>query len=59
MGALALTRIISSLLFEVKAFDPLTFGSMLSVLLFVALSACLFPAMRAMRIDPVTALRAE
>ena len=59
IGALALTRIMSSLLFEVKATDPLTFGSMLFVLLFVALSACLLPAARAMRIDPVIALRAE
>ena len=37
------TRIMSSLLFEVKATDPITFGSMLFVLLFVALSACLLP----------------
>lgn len=59
IGALALTRIMSSLLYEVKATDPLTFGLMLFVLLFVALSACLLPAMRATRIDPVIALRAE
>ena len=59
MGSLALTHIMSSLLFQVKATDPLTFGSMLFVLLFVALSACLLPATRAMRIDPVIALRAE
>ena len=59
MGSLALTHIMSSLLFQVKATDPLTFGSMSFVLLFVALSACLLPATRAMRIDPVIALRAE
>jgi ABC-type lipoprotein release transport system permease subunit len=39
--------------------DPLTFFSVLALLLFVALAACLFPAGRAMRIDPMAALRTE
>jgi predicted permease len=59
VGALGLTRIMNSLLFGVKPTDPLTFFSVLALLLLVALSACLFPAGRAMRIDPMTALRTE
>jgi predicted permease len=59
IGALGLTRIMSSLLFGVKAGDPLTFFSVLALLILVALSACLFPAGRAMRIDPMAALRTE
>jgi predicted permease len=59
IGALALTRIMTSLLFGVKPTDPLTFLSVLIVLLLVALSACLFPAARAMRINPMNALRME
>jgi len=59
LGALGLTRLMSSLLFGVKPTDPLTFFSVLAMLLFVALSACLFPAGRAMRIEPMVALRTE
>ncbi len=59
IGALGLTRLMSSLLFGVKPTDPFTFFSVLALLLIVALSACLFPAGRAMRIDPMIALRAE
>jgi predicted permease len=59
IGALGLTRIMNSLLFGVKPTDPLTFFSVLSLLFLVALSACLVPAGRAMRIDPMTALRTE
>jgi predicted permease len=58
-GALGLTRMMSSLLFGVTPTDPFTFLSVLSLLLFVALCACLFPAGRAMRIDPMVALRTE
>lgn len=58
-GAFGLTRLMNSLLFGVKPTDPLTFFSVLALLLFVALSACLVPAGRAMRIDPMTALRTE
>jgi predicted permease len=58
-GALGLTRMMSSLLFGVAPTDPFTFFSVLSLLLFVALCACLFPAGRAMRIDPMVALRTE
>jgi predicted permease len=58
-GALGLTRMMSSLLFGVTPTDPFTFFSVLALLLFVAVSACLFPAGRAMRIDPMVALRTE
>ena len=59
VGALGLTRMMSSLLFGVTPTDPFTFFSVLALLLCVALSACLFPAGRAMRIDPMVALRTE
>jgi ABC-type lipoprotein release transport system permease subunit len=59
IGALGLTRMIRSMLFGVKATDPLTFFSVLILLLLVALFACLFPARRAMRVDPMQALRTE
>ena len=50
---------MNSLLFGVKPNDPITFFSVLALLLLAALSACIFPARRAMRIDPMTALRTE
>jgi predicted permease len=59
LGAFGLTRMMSSLLFGVTPTDPFTFVLVLGLLLFVALSACLFPASRAMRIDPMVALRTE
>jgi ABC-type antimicrobial peptide transport system permease subunit len=59
IGALGLTRMMNSLLFGVKPNDPMTFLSVLALLLLIALSACLFPARRAMGIDPMAALRTE
>jgi predicted permease len=59
VGAFGLTRLMSSLLFGVTPTDPYTFLSVLALLLSVALSACLFPAGRAMHIEPMVALRTE
>ncbi|HEU0173938.1 MAG TPA: ABC transporter permease [Blastocatellia bacterium] len=59
VGALALTRVMSPLLYGVSAVDPLTFSLISILLLCVALLACWLPARRAMRVDPVIALRSE
>ena len=58
-GALALTRLIKSLLFNIAANDPPTYGGVLLLLLGVALLASYIPALRATRVDPMVALRYE
>jgi putative ABC transport system permease protein len=58
-GALLLTRLLSGMLFGVSAFDPLTFGAVALAVLAVAVVACLVPARRATRVDPMVALRTE
>lgn len=58
-GAYAITRVMSSLLFDVTPTDLATFAAVPTVLFVVALLACFIPARRAMKVDPVVALRSE
>jgi len=59
LGALALTRFLQSMLFSIKPTDPATFAAIAALLSAVTLLACLVPARRATRVDPLIALRHE
>jgi putative ABC transport system permease protein len=59
LAALALTRVIKSLLFNVGVTDPLTFAAIASLMTLISLLACLIPARRATKVDPLVALRYE
>lgn len=59
VGALALTRLMAHQLFGVTSHDPLTFAGVSVLLVLVVVTACYVPARRAMKIDPITALRCE
>lgn len=58
-GAVGLSHFVSSLLFNVKPIDPLTYGAVALLVAGAALLSCYVPALRALRVDPVAALRQE
>lgn len=58
-GAVAVSRVLTSLLYEVSAYDPVSYASVAVILMVVALTACWLPTRRAIRIEPAVALRAE
>ena len=59
LGAFLLTGVMTTLLFQVRARDPITFIVVAAMLMVVAFVACLVPALRATKVDPLTALRYE
>src|SRR5258706_8709522 len=59
LGSVVLSRLLSSMLYEVPANDPLTFAAVSTGLMSMALLACWIPAMRAARVDPLVSLRQD
>jgi ABC-type antimicrobial peptide transport system permease subunit len=58
-GSAMLTRFLQSMLFDVEAIDPITYAAIGTLLTVVTLLACVVPAYRATRVDPLVALRHE
>jgi putative ABC transport system permease protein len=58
-GALAMTRVTETLLFEVSAFDPAAFGLAVASMLMIGVAAAFIPARRAAHVDPTTVLQSE
>jgi len=59
VAALGLSRVLASLVFDVPVRDPVTYSVVAAALTLVALAACIIPARKASRVDPMVALRAE
>jgi ABC-type antimicrobial peptide transport system permease subunit len=59
LAAFGVSRVLTSLLVDITATDPLTFATITAILASVAIAACLIPARRATRVDPLVALRAD
>ena len=59
VAAIALTRFLAAYLYSMTPTDPITFASVVAIFVGVALAACLVPALRAARVDPIEALRCE
>jgi ABC-type antimicrobial peptide transport system permease subunit len=58
-AAFGVSRVLATLLVDVTPTDPVTFASITGILAVVAVAACLIPARRATRVDPLVALRAD
>jgi hypothetical protein len=58
-GAIAASRVLDSLVFDVQVRDPFTYVAVAAILVLVALMACVIPARKASRVDPIVALRYE
>jgi ABC-type antimicrobial peptide transport system permease subunit len=59
IGAVSLQKAVASEIYGVRPLDPLVLASVMALLTVVALAACALPARRAMRVDPIVALRSE